>query len=348
MNAIFARSLLIVTLIWSYAEAKTEIIPIPGKGWHVEVDVPTILQKEGSPRGDDYVFQANSGRFNMSLFVEKPNGRGSHEQCFEYYWPMGKRNPMIDQSSVQISHTDKYYRVEYMISGEHEGQKVTQKNVNYYFVFNRKWMDLHISIVFPEPGDEETLRRFDAGFKYANDDASGTLSISRLHKTKKTHSAEEIKLDTDKSIFITPKAGWTLQRMKSHPGYPARTVHVYRAGYKIMITIIGSDNGVPVNKSTEELSQLVNQTSMQYAPTSVEGRINLKDISLKNIKGSYACFTDSKWKDKTPPAGEYVCVTNGAFIASGTIVAVTYLSSDLNSDVYFEGLQIIKSLVGNS
>lgn len=142
-------------------------IPIPGEGWSIEVESPALSEKKESREDGNYVFNAGSERFNLSLFVEQPQGAGkTHEDCYGFYWPQASRNPRIVKVSVVASHSDKYYRVQYDTITEFAGRQVKQKNVNYYFAFQGKWVDVHISITDPTVKDEPVIAAFDKSLSY--------------------------------------------------------------------------------------------------------------------------------------------------------------------------------------
>jgi hypothetical protein len=157
-------------------------------------------------------------------------------------------------------------------------------------------------------------------------------------------SAEEVRIDETRSIFVTIKEGWTMTPMANPRGLPARTIHIATSGSKISLTMVASSDGMPIKKTAQQLSAMEKDTSMQYVPNSVEGEIVLKHFSNENMFGSYASFTDKKWQGKKPTAGEYSCITSGAFLVDGILVAVTFLSSDLDGQTYKDGLSIIESL----
>ena len=136
--------------------------------------------------------------------------------------------------------------------------------------------------------------------------------------------------------------------MMAPSGLPAKTIHMTKNGQRILLTFVGSKDGQPIVKSVEELEQITRQTSLQYVSSSVEGTVNLTLVSGDHLVGSYASFTDKEWVGKNPPVGSYSCVTSGVFIADGIMVGMTYLSSDLESTTFEEGLSIIKSIKGKS
>ena len=152
--------LLLILPISSFAVPVS--IPIPNQEWSISLEAPTFAHGHGQQEGANYVYRANSNRFNLSIFVEPQAKDGGSKECYEFYWPQASRNPLIRKPTVKVSHTDKFYRVEYDIA---EGS-VAQRNVNYYFKFDGKWVDVHISITNPTTDDEALVAKFDKGLNY--------------------------------------------------------------------------------------------------------------------------------------------------------------------------------------
>ncbi|HEY1081961.1 MAG TPA: hypothetical protein VGE29_06855 [Prosthecobacter sp.] len=165
---IFRPLLSFLLLLASPVPAETVSVPVSDQGWSIEMDAPAFEKKSGSDQGPNYVYNANSGRFNLSFFVEPKAGGNSHRECFEHYWPMASRNPLIDKSTIRISHTDRYYRVAYdiIVPPKPPYGPLAHRNVNYFFAFEDKWVDVHISIIKPEAADAKLLEAFDEGLKY--------------------------------------------------------------------------------------------------------------------------------------------------------------------------------------
>ena len=146
------------------SEAKVEI---PKEGWSISFDSPPLSQEKESKQEGEYAFKANSDRFNISLFVEKPHGPGSsNKDCYDFYWPQASKNPMIAKDTIAMSETPKYVRVQYDIVTKLQGKKIRQRNVNYYFIFHGKWVDVHISIMAPDDKDAEVIATFDRSLSY--------------------------------------------------------------------------------------------------------------------------------------------------------------------------------------
>ena len=82
---IFAFVLVFVPACAELAMATAVKLEIPKQGWSIAFDSPALSQPQESRRGEgEYAFKANSGRFNISLFVENPGGPGrTHRDCYE-------------------------------------------------------------------------------------------------------------------------------------------------------------------------------------------------------------------------------------------------------------------------
>jgi hypothetical protein len=144
-------------------------VEIPKEGWSIAFDSPSLSKQEESKGDGEYAFRANSGRFNLSLFVEKPGGAGqTHRDCYDFYWSQARRNPMIAQDSVKSSETPSYVRVQYDIVTQFQGQPIRQRHVHYYFVYGGKWVDVHISVIVPTKEDEEIFTAFDRSLRYGS------------------------------------------------------------------------------------------------------------------------------------------------------------------------------------
>jgi hypothetical protein len=167
MRTVLTLSLLV--LLSASAPAEVVTLPIPNEGWHITFDAPHFESSEDSKAPVGYAFRANAGRFNLSAFIEKPNGGPSNKECYQFYWRDASRNPMIVKSSVAVAETPKFVRVQYDIETTFQGQKIHQRNVNYYFAYHGRWVDVHISIIEPAASDQAIFDRFDSGLSYGED-----------------------------------------------------------------------------------------------------------------------------------------------------------------------------------
>lgn len=164
MSSLRLLSCVLLTVSGSiFAESQT--IPITGLGWSVTVDAPTFVTKKEKPSEGGFSFQANSGNFNLSVLVETPEKAGGNKECFDFYWTKASKNPLIDKLSVETSRNAKFHRAQYTMKSA--DQVFTVKHVNYYFAFEGKWVDIHISITNPTAKESGLIEAFDKGLGYA-------------------------------------------------------------------------------------------------------------------------------------------------------------------------------------
>lgn len=143
-------------------------IEIPGQGWSLSFVAPPLLETQEKHQGENYAFLAKAGRFNLSVFVEPPqtNG-GSHKECFEYYWHAAQQNPaIVKDPPPTIAEDAKYVRVQYQAAMDTGPLRVHQANVNYYFSFRDKWVDVRISVLEPAEEDAVIFDAFDRSLSY--------------------------------------------------------------------------------------------------------------------------------------------------------------------------------------
>jgi hypothetical protein len=160
---------LFFALLSAQCVAEVVKLDIPDTDWSVSFDAPPLLKKQEKRNGSDYVFQANSGLFNLSIFVEEPKTQGAtHKDCYEYYWPKASRNRLIAKDSVSVKETDDYVRVQYDIVAQYQGKPLRQRNVNYFIFHGSKWVDVHISIVNPTLADAQIFTAFDQSLRVGN------------------------------------------------------------------------------------------------------------------------------------------------------------------------------------
>jgi len=143
-------------------------VKIPKEGWSISFDSPPLSKKHDSKKSGEYAFSATSGEFNLSLFVEKPHNAGmAHKDVYQYYWSRGGENPMIAKDTVKESETEHYVRVQYDMVTTLAGMSVRLTNVNYFFAFQGKWVDVHISVGDPTTADQ-IIAAFDKSLRYGS------------------------------------------------------------------------------------------------------------------------------------------------------------------------------------
>jgi hypothetical protein len=149
--------------------AETTVVKIPGQDWVISFKCPPLSDKEEKNYQEGYGFRANSGLFNLSLFVETPKGPGTeHKDCYAYYWTLAQKIPAIAKGTMVTAQNANYVRVQYDIVEKFQGKPIRMRNVNYYIAYGGKWIGIHISFVEPTPADEKIFATFDGSLKVGN------------------------------------------------------------------------------------------------------------------------------------------------------------------------------------
>jgi hypothetical protein len=169
LNKWFCTAVFAVLIMTSAADAEPLTLTIPGTGWYIAFDAPSLTKFQGQAAESGFQYQAASASgFNISIFVEEKGGEDSgNKACSDFYWPLAKRNPMIDQSTVTTRTEKDFVVVSYRVRGEQKGVKFDIPNVNLYFEYQGKWVDVHISKYPFEDADQQVLDDFVNSLRYA-------------------------------------------------------------------------------------------------------------------------------------------------------------------------------------
>ena len=135
-------------------------IAIPGQGWKLHLLNPSMdpVHEQSGPSGFKFN-SSNADGFRFTAFIEKPAGEGQrHEDVFEHYWKLARNNPLIEQNSIQVEKRENFVKVRYLTS--------LMPNVNYYFTYKGRWVDLHISKLPYGQKDEELFASFEKHLSY--------------------------------------------------------------------------------------------------------------------------------------------------------------------------------------
>lgn len=139
------------------------VVTVPDSGWRLTFEAPPLKNYAGQTKEDDFMFQGvGAAGFNVTAFVEAPaNDRPGHEACYEHYWPMAKRNPMIDQASVRVTKSDRFVKVAYLIKPPGTQNGKANRHANFFIAHEGRWLDVHISQSPPRPDEDDLFAAFE-------------------------------------------------------------------------------------------------------------------------------------------------------------------------------------------
>lgn len=162
-----ALSIIILSDYHDVSAGSTTVV-VPGEKWKIMFEAPSFVRTQSGPTKEGYAYRGSSkDGFNVSIFVEEKKGKGNgHKACADYYWRLAKRNPTIDQSTVATKKGKEFFKVSYRIRGEQRGIKFDVPNINLFFEYKGKWIDVHISKFPFKDSDQKVLDEFVKSLKY--------------------------------------------------------------------------------------------------------------------------------------------------------------------------------------
>ncbi len=314
---------------------------IPDEGWRVVVDAPFMDRVEETRRGVDFTFKGHGGLFNLSLFVERPQlDTGGHKECYEFYWSHGGRNPLIDQSSVRVSSDPRYCRVEYLTVVPFKGKEFKQKHAHYYFVFNRRWMDLHISVFEPKPADEEIFRRFDWGLRYESVGAGRPLAGNKVERM--------YPIPKGGTLVLAVPAAWKGRVVPSRDTMPdVMTVEFTRDnvnGFQVLLSLTPKSE-LP-HRQKPEMSWLCNimkEGRSRAQATAEEKELVVREFKGGEVVGCYYTATDRTVPIDNPPPNQARFMLQATVAVGGCVAMLTALSNTPGQVDQNAALEMIKS-----
>ncbi|HMD54570.1 MAG TPA: hypothetical protein VKJ65_08485 [Phycisphaerae bacterium] len=136
-------------------------IGVPNQDWTITMMNPGLKALDRRVDGDLLALHGLPGAngVNLSLFVEPATSNGTnHTDAFNYYWSQMANGSLMDTNSMRIKKNEKFVIVGYTVQG--------QPNVNYYFAFQGRWVDVHISKWPVEAGDDRLFAEFEEHLSY--------------------------------------------------------------------------------------------------------------------------------------------------------------------------------------
>lgn len=331
----FVIALLAISLA-AISRADTTHIPVIGQGWTLSFDGPPITWQEFKSSPDGYSFLGNGGRLNVSVYVEPPQSpRATHKEVREFYWAKASQNPLIDSSMVKFFETDNYSKVTYMVVGNGKSAGLLQFNANYFFSFEGKWVDVHISLINPTKDDVEL-------FQTLNKSLSWTLD-----KDSKPGAAS-FNIGDKGTVRMTLPQNWAAQGKTV--GKPGGEV----LGYTVEVSNPKAENAscqtsftfVPPRPNDQEsVNKIAKEAGQQFASGSVENAVNLKEFKPASGFGAYAVFTDASLVGKPVSKGNAKVMASGLVkLRDDVIGPITMLADDENGEDMKTMIGVVNSI----
>ena len=317
------RALAVFWLLSLSVALGTEIrFPIPGQDWEITIEGPVLNkfniaeQENGQIKG-----MANAGRFNVTLFVEPPPAGsvvGTHTACRDFYWTQAKRNPHIVEESILFSLKPNCQVVEYRTQGTFQGTPYVQDHVNCYFVHQGKWVDLHASILTPQPEDTAQLKELSKHLRY---------------QAKQTSSGQPERIECGElgSLSLAVPKGWLkgnvlmLGQGEEQTGFTVSFQSAEDINSNCMLTFFVTRNEF---QDEVELKEKLLGSLDALIEASVEKKAEIQSLKLSKGMGAIATFTDAGLVGKPVIPGNAKTITSGIIQPAPKMVCIVSIFAD--------------------
>lgn len=147
------------------ANTKSQTLVVNGQGLSISFDAPELEKIKEAFNDKAYQYFGNSGRLNVSIYVEGPlcNGVSTNDgmlQCFESKGFPPPKDKIVEGSYKKIK-DERFYKAIYDYSLNNDGGEFRQRHVNYFILYAGKWIHVHVSLVDPVGEDESLISGFE-------------------------------------------------------------------------------------------------------------------------------------------------------------------------------------------
>lgn len=138
------------------------VISIPNQNWKLTIANLGFSGWQKQESANQIVLRGSPGPggFTLTIFIETPvNNLPGNDPAYNFYWSNMAHSSLIDAQSVKVERRDSFVKVFYTAQG--------QPNANYFFAYQGRWVDLHLSKPSFEPGDKQRFADFDNTLSYS-------------------------------------------------------------------------------------------------------------------------------------------------------------------------------------
>jgi hypothetical protein len=175
-----------------------------------------------------------------------------------------------------------------------------------------------------------------------------TLAVVASAADKSELATNTVSVPEHGTLWVKAPKIWSLTAGNSGNRSILRTAELVsgNGNIGIQITVYRDEISSNAPGTTEDkLAQIVKTIGEnQFVGQSVEKKVVVEKFSGPHASGRFARFTDIRWVNKTPPAGEFNNVATGVFQCGDLWGAFTLLTHDRDGPEFKQAMGIIESL----
>jgi hypothetical protein len=296
-------------------------IRFPDRGWQIHQE---RVRQDG--HACYYMFSNTSKQLNASFFIEPAEKCKTSQDCRSLYW----KNPgafIENPQSVEQFEENGFAVVKFIVPSV-RGLQVNQLNYSGHVVRDGYWVDVHLSKIQSQKGDEALL----SGFLKAVSFHQKSATAAKASKNERRYplgnygsfrvdipwswkdELQQASNRTSPTICLSPKAG---------PPFQIFITPIWGAKRELL--------------EDEAIKALVEKSAERVKPQAVEKTLRLVGLQGTSSKGYYFFTTD-----KAPKPGEYKYMTQGVVAVGELIVTFTILTNTNHEEVAKEALTLLR------
>jgi hypothetical protein len=293
----------------------------PIQGWQIHQE---RVRQDG--RACYYMFSNTNRQLNASFFIEPAEKCKTSQDCRSLYW--SNPGPLIENpQSVEQFEENGFAIVKFIVPSV-RGLPVNQLNYSGHTVRDGYWVDMHLSKIQSQEGDEALMSGFVKTVSFRQKSATAART---------SRSERRYPLGDYGSFRIDIPLSWRDElRQPSNRTSPVISLSPKSGNlFQIFITpICGAKREM---LKDEAIKLLVQKSAERVKPQAVEKTLRLVGLQGSSSRGYYFFTTD-----KAPKPGEYKYMTQGVLAVGDLIVTFTILTSNNHEEVAKEALTLLK------
>jgi hypothetical protein len=293
----------------------------PSRGWQIHQE---RVRQDG--RACYYMFSNTHGQLNVSFFIEPAEKCRTPQDCRSLYW--SNPGPFIENpQSVEQFEQNGFAIVKFVVPSV-RGLQVNQLNYSGHTVRDGYWVDMHLSKVQSQKGDEALM----SGFVKAVSFQQKSAPAAKASKNERRYP-----LGDYGSFRIDIPLSWKDElQQPSNRTSPVISLSP-RSGNPFQIFITPVCGAKKEMLKDEAIKLLVQKSAERVKPQAVEKTLRLVGLQGSSSRGYYFFTTD-----KAPKPGEHKYMTQGVLAVGDLIVTFTILTSNHHEEVAKEALTLLR------
>lgn len=154
----------------SLASANPTVLRAADLGWEVHFDAPPTEKIEERSTASAYHYAGNAGKFNLSLFLERPqcSGDASNKSQVACFLGLIEKSPGLVKQTIRFNDVAQGTQVSYLVRLNVNGKPITMLHTHILFADQGIWGDLHGSVIGPDKDDVAMLIGLGEGFGFSH------------------------------------------------------------------------------------------------------------------------------------------------------------------------------------